>query len=285
MKSTITTFKHSEIAILDSFVLLIASFRRRGLLSGTLSDILATTSAHPQRRIVPNISDEATPVLLHLTSDATYNNSDLKAASSDNIFHAMDSVARCAGVLYNIGGCASRRGAAYDANDLEKTEWKAGVGAQVGIALGHSKITTTRGITAACADARTQNLSTAHESKLPPTTSTSDLLQYPSTLINDLRVPQYEHTEQSQPTVVSPEASTQAISESIASSGLDTVSDATHDTIEQMVQIEELSQPGPCGIFAWSSTELCNFLSAYNVLKAPSEMRHGNGHHQTADSL
>ena len=86
----ITPFECHENAILDSIVLAIAVLLRRGLLSGTVAEILEKADAHPNRQIeIGTPANPYEPLLLHLTKTASYSDHDLKAASSRHIQHAI----------------------------------------------------------------------------------------------------------------------------------------------------------------------------------------------------
>jgi len=126
MRHEITPFEHQENAVLDPIVLAIAVFSRRGLLIGTVDEILAKAAMRPDRRIVIGTpADVNKPVLLHFTKSASYND-ELEAASSSNIRYAVNEVGSRGGMSMQLGGHAPRRGATQDANQLHLDDWQAG---------------------------------------------------------------------------------------------------------------------------------------------------------------
>jgi len=165
----LTTFERPENAVLDPVVLTIAAFLRRGLLSGTLEEILAKAAARPDRQIqIGTPSDTNPPVLLHLTQNASYGDHNLKGASSDNIRHAVNEIGG-SGLpnLGKLGSHATRRGAAQDANHLKDGQFKSGTSHEVSAALGHSKVSAVKGLTNMYANGHIENLGRARESLLP----------------------------------------------------------------------------------------------------------------------
>lgn len=126
-------------------MLAIAVFWRRGLLSGTVEQILTKATTYPNRQIlIGTLADADEPVLLHLTRSASYNKS-FKAASTANIRYAVNTIGNRTG-LETLGVHGPRRGAAQDANRLDRDhdEWRAGTSLQVSAALGHPKLTARR---------------------------------------------------------------------------------------------------------------------------------------------
>lgn len=168
IRHKLSTFKRHENAILDPVVLAIAVFSRRGLLHETLSRILLKAQAHANRqKVIRTPADAHKPVLLHLTRSASYNNPNLKAASTANIRHAINAIGARGGLSYKLGSHAARRGVAQDANELEAGQFKAGTSLQISAALGHSKRTSTKGLTDKYADGHIENLGRAREASGP----------------------------------------------------------------------------------------------------------------------
>lgn len=82
----IQCFERNENAILNPVTLLITMLRRRGILNGSIDEILARAERDLIRRIQIGTPDDAeAPVLLRLTKDASYNDHGLCAASSENL--------------------------------------------------------------------------------------------------------------------------------------------------------------------------------------------------------
>lgn len=150
-------------------MLTLAVLLRRGLLSGTVEEILTKAAARPDRQIqigTPSDAHQHEPVLLHLTQTASYGDHNLKAVSSDDIRHAVNEIGFVGG-LPNLGAHAPRRGAAQDANHLKDGRFKSGTSHEVSAALGHSKVSAVKGLTNIYADGRIETLGRARESLLP----------------------------------------------------------------------------------------------------------------------
>jgi hypothetical protein len=58
----------------------------------------------------------------------------------------------------NLGGHAARRGTAQDANHLKDDQWKAGTSHEVSTALGHSSVSSLKGISDIYAARHVENL-------------------------------------------------------------------------------------------------------------------------------
>jgi hypothetical protein len=114
---------------------------RRRLLKGTVEAIFVRTQAHSLRRLeigTPGSEDALKPVLLHSPEDASYNDPELRAASSKNIQEVVNDLGRKAGCLTKLGGHIPHRGAARDMNNLEGGQCSIEASNAVASMLGHN---------------------------------------------------------------------------------------------------------------------------------------------------
>jgi hypothetical protein len=87
----LSSFERQENAVISPVGRMIDMLIRRGLLKGTVEEILVRTQAHPLRRLEIGTPEDAhKPVVLHLIEDATYHDSGLRAASSNIIWDTMN---------------------------------------------------------------------------------------------------------------------------------------------------------------------------------------------------
>jgi hypothetical protein len=75
MRHKITGFQRHDNAIMDPILVGLPVFSRRGLISGTVEDILEKIALHSNRESVIGCTpaDAYKPMLLHLTKGASYN--------------------------------------------------------------------------------------------------------------------------------------------------------------------------------------------------------------------
>lgn len=164
------------------------------MLVGTIEEVLSRAEAYPRRQIeIGTVDDVHQPVLLHLTKSASYNDHELKAASSRNIQHAVNQVGLQGRWSGNLGGHVARRGTAQDANNLSDDQGKAGTGRAVSTALGHTSVSSLKGISNMYADGHVEHLERARETLLPHVAPLTDgaithLNQDPQPQVADLPI-------------------------------------------------------------------------------------------------
>lgn len=139
----ITSFQRQENLVLGPIVLLIASLQLRGLLPGTVEDILTRASSHPARRIeIGSPEDAHKPVLCHLEKNGRYKYN-TSPATGRSMSKAVAEICLTAGVLDVPGDCghALRRGKSMDLRRVSEDQWQAGRSAQVSSLFRHSRNT------------------------------------------------------------------------------------------------------------------------------------------------
>jgi hypothetical protein len=162
---------------------------RRGLLKGTIEEILARAQAHLLRELVIGTPEDVhKPVLLHLTKDATYYDSGLRAPSSKNIRDTMNDLGEIAGCLTKLGGHTLHRGAARDMNNLKDGQCSIETNNAVASMLGHNGSGGVGGQTNKYADARIEDFGRGYESLLPPVMPLTDSLAFQPQQENTLRM-------------------------------------------------------------------------------------------------
>jgi hypothetical protein len=165
---------------------------RRGLLTGTIEEIFARAEAYPLRELVIGIPEHAQkPVLLHLAKDATYQDPELRAASSKNIRDTVNYLGEMAGCLAKLGGHAPRRGAARDMKNLREGSYSIEASNAVASMCGHHGSGSVSGQMNKYADGRIENFGRECESVLPPVTPLTDLLAFQPQRGNTLRMAEW----------------------------------------------------------------------------------------------
>lgn len=264
-------------------MLTLAVLLRRGLLSGTVEEILTKAAARPDRQIqigTPSDAHQHEPVLLHLTQTASYGDHNLKAVSSDDIRHAVNEIGFVGG-LPNLGAHAPRRGAAQDANHLKDGRFKSGTSHEVSAALGHSKVSAVKGLTNMYANGHIENLGRARESLLPRIT--------PFTNMAIGAVRDTSATAENLWSVLHLDASTnevrrrtEVLNEVMSGVSVNTLSSRSRAALLGVMQADEIAELGRGSLFSWNPSRMCNFLATHNILSAPITLR---GRYQSPDML